>query len=319
MLEQHLNYLSQQLNNFVYCTTENYDETYVRVREGIAKEYGEEVSRSFLRQYVTPKEVESPYLRVSSLGKPAVLQALTLLGYESMGNVSTKLRNIFHTGDVFEAYVVAYMKLMNWKVSRQQEELEFDGVLGHIDGVINVPDFGECLLEFKTMSQFYFSSFVKQPNDDRGYITQLAIYSHCLNIPAAWIVTNKGTHEVAVIQPDQDMLDSALARAHRIIPLLNSVKSLHDVVSLFKAPPPQDEVYRSKKTGSYVVPGSMKYSKWRFAFYNIENGKTKGGAWKEYITSIPSKDEQLERLEKLTAVRETEVENIVNEEAVLAS
>lgn len=313
-LSQPLSYLADQLNNYIYKP--EVDETTAQSKFDIAKDLGDEVTKSFMRQYVLPRDEEKPFLRVSSLGKPAVLQALHLLGLEKQGELSTKSRHIFFTGDVFESYVIAYMKLMDWSVQRQQEEVEFLGVKGHIDGVMSIPDIGSCVLEFKTMSQNYFASFTKEVNDDRGYITQLAIYSHCLGLPACWVVINKGTHEVRVIAPAQDDLDAALHRAERIIPKLLQVKGLEDVVTLFKAPPPQEELYRGKPTGLYVVPNSMKYSTFRHAFYDLVQAKSKGGSYKEYIESVATPEVALSRLERMLVTEVDELEALLEEETV---
>lgn len=313
-INESLAYLAEQLNNYIYKP--EHDEDTAQLKRDIAQQYADEVRDSFMKQFVLPRPVEQPFLRVSQLGKPAVLQALSLLGYTKDGDHTTKLRHIFHTGDVFESYVVAYMRFMDWSVQRQQEELEFLGVKGHIDGVLNIPGCGSTLLEFKTMSQNYFSAFTKAPNDDRGYITQLAIYSAVLELPAVWCVINKGTHEVRLIEPEQEDLDAALARAVRIIPKLKQVKTLEDVVTLFKAPPAEEELYRGKATGEYKVPESMRYSPFRYAFYDIRAGKSKGGAYREYVVGERSREQALEKLQGITASYDDEVKAILEAEEV---
>lgn len=311
-LDTALQYLADQLNNYIYHP--EVDESTAQAKLDIAQDLAEDVKASFMRQFVLPRPADEPYLRVSSLGKPAVLQALNLLGHGKLTDHTTKLRHIFFTGDVFESYVVAYMRFMGWSVQRQQEELDFMGVKGHIDGVLNIPGYGSALLEFKTMSQNYFSAFTKAPNDNRGYITQLAIYSHCLDLPAVWCVINKGTHEVRLIKPDQDDLDAALTRAKRIIPKLQAVTKLEDVVTLFKAPPPEEELYRNKVTGLYKVPESMRYSKFRHAFYAIKQGKSKGGAYREYVKDVRRPEVALELLQGMTVSADDEIEAILEAE-----
>lgn len=257
----------------------------------IANEYAQAEADSLMRQFDPNKEEKSTALRVSSLGKPAVLQALKVLGYDENGYVSNKMRHIFKTGDTFESYLIALCKVFGAEVSLAQAEVEFMGVKGHIDFVYN----NECIVEVKTASPNYFSKFVREPNDDRGYITQAAIYSKCLNLPIYWLMLNKATHELAIVTPDSTKLESAVSRAERIIPLLTSISSTSDVLTKFRVPPAVEETYRRKKTGYYVMPDSMKYSSFAPLFYELEEEENK-----RYVTGYRDSETFLSLLSEYT-------------------
>ena len=260
--------------------------------EDIAREYAQAEAESLFRQFDPNKEEKSTALRVSSLGKPAVIQALKVLGYDDNGYVSNKMRHIFKTGDTFESYLIALCKVFGAEVSLAQAEVGFMGIKGHIDFVYN----NECIVEVKTASPNYFSKFVREPNDDRGYITQAAIYSECLNLPIYWLMLNKATHEVAMVTPNVEALDNAKRRAERIIPLLTSVSCANDVLTMFRVPPAVEETYRRKKTGYYVMPDSIKYSSFAPLFYELEEGSN----GKKYVTGYHDKETFLSLLAEYT-------------------
>jgi hypothetical protein len=252
-------------------------------------------------------------LRVSSLGKPAVLQALTVLGVDNFSVLTTKLRHVFHTGDVFEAYLKAYMKLCKYAVLDEQAEVNFKGVLGHIDLAVETPS-GKVVLEVKTMSQNYFYNFIREQDDARGYLTQAAVYSHCMSLPIYWVCLNKGTHEIKVIKPDVESFDKVLERAERLIPKLRAISSLEDLVDTLQCPPVEQEVFRRKETGNFLVPASMRYSPFRHCWYEIETTQD-GKKPKEYVLDYLPKDEVLKRLRRMTEVSATvEVEELLKEE-----
>lgn len=252
--------------------------------EEVAQEYAQAEAESLLRQFDPNKDESSPTLRVSGLGKPAVLQALKLLGYDEKGYISNRMRHIFKVGDTFESYLIALTKVFGAEANLQQAEVDFHGVKGHIDYVFN----NECIVEVKTASPNYFSKFTKEPNDDRGYVTQAAIYSYCLNLPIYWVMLNKATHDVALITPDTSVLSSALSRAERIIPRLNSISSAQSILEQFRVPPAVEETYRRKKTGRYVVPESMKWSSFAPLFYDLyeEDGKNYVTGYHDNVTFL---------------------------------
>jgi len=255
------------------------------VGQHVNVQYTKLVSESFYKQFCH-KEGSHTTIRVSSLGKPAVLQSMNVLGYNDVPiDLLSKYR--FHMGDTFEAYLIVMMDWYfrtnyNLKQYAHQAELEFNGITGHIDFVQETPA-GAVVIEAKTMNDNYFQRFTKAPDDNRGYVTQLAIYSHCLGIPAFWVAFNKGTHELAVVAPEPNVTEAALIRANKVIPPLKEIRKVEQIWNHFSAPPPVPEIYRKTETGLYMVPESMRYSQFSEMFYAIGYGKDNYGRQKRYV------------------------------------
>lgn len=272
--------------------------------EAWANEYAEAMKLSLLRQFVK-REEDDNILRISSLGRPAVLQALKITSvYEQLVKAglwvneqpTLKMREVFHRGDQFEAFLLFHLKRLGYDVVSTQETVTFMGVPGHTDAIIESSG-QRLLLEVKTMSDSYFRKFTKEPDDERGYLTQMALYSDCVALPGVWVCLNKGTHEIALVVPNPDALATAKARAERIIPIFSNVKYFEDVITLFKAPPTVPEVYQRKKTGREMLNPSIKYSPFRNLFYHIFEEKNGYGKPTEYVADYVTVDDLPETLQ----------------------
>ena len=229
--------------------------------------FKKELLTSFDKQFVEQRE-DSNILRVSSLGKPVVVQALKLLGYSDSQELDNHTRHIFYTGDFNEAYILLQAQAYGFDVLMKQHEVNMMGVKGHIDAVLNTSK-GKALVEVKTMSQYNIMKFRKEANDDYGYATQLAVYQHCLGLPAYWLCFDKSTHLWEVITPDDTILKDRLGRVSRIIPKLNSIKTVEQVFEELQPPPAVAEMYKRAATGRYVLPDSMKWSCFSPVFYEL--------------------------------------------------
>lgn len=247
-------------------------------------EYEAAVSQSIKRQFTLSSP--SRDYRVSSLGKPAICQALTKLGYGTEYQTANKLRYTYHTGDVFEAYLLTLAKKAGLRTYNEQREVNFNGILGHIDAELD-----DFVLEVKTMSPYYYDKFVVNPNDDRGYITQLSVYSDCLDKPGVWLCVNKATSEVTLVPLTEEVKAPYLKRAKALVPLLKGVKSIDDALA-FTVPKPVDELRYRKPTGRLVLPENIKWSELRSCLYDLVDGEK----YKQYVVGIPDKEVVKERL-----------------------
>ena len=259
----------------------------------ITSEYGVAVGLSALRQFCGVDR-QMGGLRLSSLGKPAVLQAMELPHIKaqlmesdlySTEEVGAKLREIFHRGDQYEAFVLMMLKLGGYTVVSTQSTVNYFGVVGHTDAIVQIAG-QEVLLEVKTMSDVYFNQFTKRQNDDRGYITQLATYASCTGHQPLWVCINKGNHNVVVIEPDMQQCMDALSRAQTIIPKFKEVHQLSDVLNVFSPPPGVPEVYRKQPSGKLLLHPGIKYSPYRHMFYNIYEEENGYGKQTEYIAGV---------------------------------
>ena len=224
---------------------------------------------------------------------------MKVLGYDNKTpseGTENRLSRLFMDGHVFEAEILAHMEAHpNFNVVDQQREIEFEGVFGHIDAVVDTGH-GKILIEAKTMSPYYFTKFVKNPDDARGYMTQLGIYTEALDLPGVWICKNKATSEVAMVIPNEEDLEEARYRAHLLVPLLRKIETFEDIFEVFQAPEPVQEVCKKKATGRMLVPEEMRYNVWRHVFYDIEVLRNCYSKQTEYVIQLSSMEFAREKL-----------------------
>lgn len=260
--------------------------------------YGEAMAQSLQRHYVDDRERSG--LRMSGLGKPAAVQGLNHLGYFEPEPTGAP-RLIFHIGDVYENWLEQQIRAYRGlNIVSSQGEVDFMGVKGHYDFVIEDTKNRESLLvEAKTMSDGYAKQFVKNPNDARGYATQLALYNYTTGINAVWVCYNKGTNLNFIVEPDYSVLTGRLQRAEDIITRMPSLKRVNDLLSVFRAPPPKPEVFKKEETGKNLIPLNMKYTPFKYALYNIEYAKNGYNKDTEYISCINSTKDMRSELDRM--------------------
>lgn len=201
----------------------------------------------------------SPY-RVSSLGKPCVLQALGKFGY--VEPITPQTEFIFAMGRVFEAKILEFLKKEGVVILGEEVVVEYDGIKGHADFLSE-----DFVGEIKTMSGTYFDKFVRKPDDERGYLTQLAIYSHCLDKPGVFICFNKLNQRIELVRLSEKDKAAALKRVDSILPVLKALDSPKDLFYRLVVPPPVPEVFRKRETDRLLLHPSMRYSAFRDVFY----------------------------------------------------
>ena len=238
------------------------------------------------------------WIGVSELGKPAVLLGLKKLGITLDTLTPARKMNMFF-GNAFEAGLIALMRARGLLI-HTQTPLDFNGIPGHIDMLVD-----GCVVEVKTMSEGYFRQFTETMNDDRGYITQLAVYSHCVGAPGVFLCYDKAAtvHDdktpLRLITPPPNLLEERLARAVDVVGTLDSIVCLHDIFEYMEPPAPRAEIYRGNETGNYLIPECMKYTAARHIFYKIEDALNGYKKPTSYIVGINTYDEAMEVLHEL--------------------
>lgn len=236
--------------------------------------YGEAMSQSLHRHFAEDRQKGG--VRMSNLGKPATLLALAKLGYvepEPKG----KSRFIFHLGDVFENFLEVMLQAYGIEILDSQQEVNFMGIIGHLDYIIKSPVTGKpVIVEAKTMSQNYSRLFSQKTDDDRGYVTQLALYANGTGLDATWICFNKGTSELFEVETNPGLFVVSLVRAQDVLNRLANVNTLEDVLhtsgGYFRPPPPQEEKYKGQLTGKRLLPVTFKLSPFKSVLYKITEG-----------------------------------------------
>lgn len=159
-------------------------------------EVGEQL-KDLLRTRLAQREKLDDPLRFSSLGKQD--RQLWHMAKGTEGEpLTAKTYFKFLYGDVIELLVLFLAKEAGHKVERQQEEIEVDGVKGHIDAIID-----DVVVDVKSASPFGYTKFKKNTvleDDVFGYGPQLAGYSQVLNPgkDAAWVAFDKVGGDICV-------------------------------------------------------------------------------------------------------------------------
>lgn len=229
------------------------------------------------RQWRREREAHDK-VSMSQLGKPVVLQWLHK-HYPVEERMTGRLRYIFSVGDFFEQLVLDVCVSLGFKVEGAQDTYKYFAresddlfATGHVDSIITDGD-ERAVVEVKTMSDYYCKQFLKTPNDERGYLTQLSLYSSCTGLPGYWLIVNKGTNELHVVPLPDENYEDLLERAEDAIYTLHTAKSLEDVYEQWGPPEAEPEKHRRSLTGAYKVPSVVRYSPYRHCLYDIDTRK----------------------------------------------
>lgn len=232
------------------------------------------VKASLTRQWLECKNKDQG-LRVSKLGYPAMPLLLEkFLEIEDDEPITSRSLLTFSIGDYIEAYFEFVTSLMpSFEIVSKQQKVTWKGVPGHYDFIVLDKHTGrKYLVDVKSSNDRYYTLLdrLDKVDDSRGYLTQLAVYSECVDVDGVWLVVfNKNTSEVNAVMAEPEDMENALIRASRVVELYNSAETVDDVYRTVQPVPPEPEVFRKQKTGLYKVPQSMAYSPWRYVIYDI--------------------------------------------------
>ena len=250
-------------------------------------EVGDAVSEMFSNEF-TPK------LRVSTLGKEPILQALSHLGYgdKGMDNFYLALQ-----GHILEAVTRLILRCRGFYIEYGEgfytNEVDFMVVKGHPDFILKTPQGRRIVCEVKCVSGNFLDGFLEpervespdtgnlvksgqrlsrlnqfaESNDYRGYIEQLSVYAHCHKLEALWVIWDKDSHQYRVVALPELTRNAAIKRVAELIPQLTSCKTLEDVFNKFEIPKPNAQKARGVETGLYYVPFTLRNSNFKYIFY----------------------------------------------------
>lgn len=135
------------------------------------------------------KQERKGTIRFSSLGKPDCQVWYGVNKPEAAEKISPQLQMKFMYGDLLEIVLLYLAKEAGHAVSEEQAEVECDGVLGHIDAIID-----GYVIDVKSASAFAFKKFEEnrvQDDDPFGYISQLSGYCHQKGLSGGFLAINK--------------------------------------------------------------------------------------------------------------------------------
>jgi len=217
-------------------------------------------------------------LRCSLLGHCPRQIAYMLMG-EDKKKLQPRARITFLFGDVIEAIATTMIKSAEGiELIDQQREIEFEGVKGHIDGII-VVDNKKYLFECKSMSDFSFRDLQKYGLDNTwGYLTQTNVYMEALGLDEAVLFAinkNTGAYDEVFIKKDLQIIEEAK----------ETIRLIKKFEATGKLPPRKfdfiPEVFRKKETGKYILPVQCSYCAYLETCWSgqyekvLKNGKPK--------------------------------------------
>jgi hypothetical protein len=218
-----------------------------------------------VRRFHEHKSARKPTLRLSNIGRP-----LRQLWYELKGvpqePLSPETKFKFLYGDILETLVLFLAEAAGHKVERMQEEVEVDGVPGHIDAVID-----GVLVDAKSCSPFSFAKFTSGEyleNDPFGYIPQLSAYRKAIGLErAAFIPIEKVLGKISVVElPREKEADVS--------------KRITDARSAIASDVPPERCYdprpvsKKDKSGNLVLSVGCSYCGWKNHCWQSANGGT---------------------------------------------
>lgn len=149
-------------------------------------------------------QLRSGTIRFSSLGKPDCQVWYGVNKPEAGDKVTPQTQMKFLYGDILEILLLYLAKEAGHEVGDEQEELECDGVKGHIDATID-----GVVVDVKSASSYAFKKFEEnrvQDDDPFGYIAQLSGYCTQKNMPGAFLAINKESGGICVSHLDPELI-----------------------------------------------------------------------------------------------------------------
>lgn len=196
-------------------------------------------------------------LRFSSLGRPD--RQLWFMAHPEEGSqekVTAKTYFKFLYGDVIEALLLFLVKEAGHVVEREQEEIEVEGVKGHIDAIID-----GTVVDVKSASPFGFKKFKEGrvlEEDPFGYVQQLAGYADVLTpgVGAAWLAMDKVSGDLCV-----STLSSSVIDDNRPAPRIDH---LREVIASDEVPALCHDPVPFGKSGNEKLPTPCSYCPFKF-------------------------------------------------------
>lgn len=157
--------------------------------------------RSKFEEYLIERE---PKLRLSSVGKPLRQIWYELKGYpKEVLSPAAKFKFLY--GSILEHLLIFLAIEAGHYVSYLQAEVNLDGIVGHIDCIID-----GVLVDVKSASTYSFNKFNDgsiRNQDPFGYIGQLAGYSKALgDLNGAFLVVDKTLGKLCLCRFDKEEL-----------------------------------------------------------------------------------------------------------------
>lgn len=224
------------------------------IPEDIINQFRNSIEWGLKRQLFSERKDGS--LRLSIAGKCPRQTYYSITMPELARPLEPRVKLTFLFGDVSEAIIVAMIKACEIDLHDEQKEVEFEGVKGHIDGIVTI-DGKDYLLEIKSMADGSFkATSASGMSNDFGYLSQVNCYLEALNLnKAIFICLNKNTGHLEEVIVDKD--NNIIKEARE------NIKKVREAEASGKLPERkftfEKELYRNKPTGKEKLPFQCSY------------------------------------------------------------
>jgi len=156
----------------IYAVFDNPD---LVITQEEADAFGRELSGIIKDRLLSSTQERKPTIRMSNVGETCTRKLWYNINKpQNTEKLPPPTRIKFLFGDILESLLLFLAKKAGHTVEGQQDELTFEGVVGHRDAVID-----GVLVDVKSASTYSFKKFEEGLNDDNdafGYRTQLGVY-----------------------------------------------------------------------------------------------------------------------------------------------
>lgn len=211
--------------------------------------------KELLRVRLSQREDNRDPLRFSSLGKGDRQLWYQAHGYEAE-EMTAKTYFKFLYGDVIEQLILFLCKEAGHTVEREQEEIEVDGVKGHIDAIID-----GVVVDVKSASPFSYKKFKDGSlfeKDSFGYVTQLSGYSNVLtpNQAPAFLAFDKVSGDICLLE-----VSTSITKDHKPE---ERIAHLRNVIASETPPPRCFDDEKDGESGNRKLGTNCSYCAYKF-------------------------------------------------------
>lgn len=210
---------------------------------------------------------------------------------------SSRRQQLFHEGDTWEADFAFQCRRTGIKIVQLHPKVNYKDVVKGTGDIVLEFDGVHYIVDLKSTSAKYFRQLVDYGLDDvRGYVTQLAIYSHGTGLPPILGVYCRDSCNFLTISIPQDTIDVALYNVDYFIHhWFNTVKCWEDVFEHFTPPPPRPEKVGRRLTGRYLIPIKFYSCPSRHLLYDIVVDYNDKGELRQYVVDYIYPAKHLDR------------------------
>jgi hypothetical protein len=154
---------------------------------------------------------------------------------------SHKTARTFLWGHMFEAYLRILLPKLGYDIVEYQPQVELWGYTGHPDFIVKSEE-GTFVIDAKTAKHSYCTKIARDGhfmNNERGYVTQMALYEKACGLNGLFIVLDKDTLDCHLAFVDVDEAANEVARIDQLVKKLEQCNDMETVYRLFEIPPLQ--------------------------------------------------------------------------------